>query len=72
MDRGAWYAIVHGVTKSHTQLGNWTTQHVLQDDHWVSFHFFFLFLFLFPALLTILLTYSIRKLKVYIHVYIAK
>ena len=41
MNRGAWYATVHGVTKSHTQLGNeTTTQHVLQDDHWVSFHFF--------------------------------
>ena len=22
MDRGAWWAIVHGVTKSHTQLSN--------------------------------------------------
>ena len=24
MDRGAWWAAVHGVTKSHTQLGNFT------------------------------------------------
>ena len=33
---------------------------------------FFLSLFLFPALLNILLTYSVCKRKVYIHVYIAK
>ena len=25
MDKEAWHAIVHGVTKSQTQLGNWTT-----------------------------------------------
>ena len=24
MDRGAWYATVHGVAKSHTQLRDWT------------------------------------------------
>ena len=24
MDREAWYAAVHGVTKSQTQLSNWT------------------------------------------------
>ena len=24
MDREAWYAAVHGVTKSWTQLNNWT------------------------------------------------
>ena len=24
-DKGAWYAAVHGVTKSQTQLSNWTT-----------------------------------------------
>ena len=24
MDREAWRAVVHGVTKSHTQLSNWT------------------------------------------------
>ena len=24
MDREAWYAAVHGVTKSQTQLNNWT------------------------------------------------
>ena len=25
MDRGAWWATVHGVTKSQTRLSNWTT-----------------------------------------------
>ena len=25
VDRGAWHAIVHGVTKSHTWLSDWTT-----------------------------------------------
>ena len=25
MDRGAWWAMVHGVAKSWTQLSNWTT-----------------------------------------------
>ena len=24
MDREAWYAAAHGVTKSHTRLSNWT------------------------------------------------
>ena len=24
MDREAWHAVVHGVTKSQTQLSNWT------------------------------------------------
>ena len=24
-ERGAWHAVVHGVTKSQTQLSNWTT-----------------------------------------------
>ena len=27
-DRVAWHAAVHGVTKSHTQLSNWTTKDV--------------------------------------------
>ena len=25
MDRGAWWATVHGVTKSQARLGDWTT-----------------------------------------------
>ena len=28
MDRGAWWAMVHGVTKSWTQLSNLTQQHI--------------------------------------------
>ena len=31
MDRGAWWAIVHGVTKSTTQLNDWT-QHMPSDN----------------------------------------
>ena len=27
-DKGAWYAAVHGVAKSQTQLSNWTTTYV--------------------------------------------
>ena len=27
MDRGAWWATVHGVTKSQTRLSNWTRTH---------------------------------------------
>ena len=27
MDRGAWQAAIHGVTKSRTQLSNWTHMH---------------------------------------------
>ena len=29
MDRGTWWAIVHGVTKSQTQLSDWTTTNKL-------------------------------------------
>ena len=28
MDRGAWWAAVHGVTKSQTQLSNFTSLHM--------------------------------------------
>ena len=28
MDREAWHAVVHGVTKSQTQLSDWTTAHL--------------------------------------------
>ena len=30
MDRGAWWAIVHGVAKSQTQLSNWACTLILQ------------------------------------------
>ena len=29
MDRGAWWATVHGVTKSQTQLSDWAQPHML-------------------------------------------
>ena len=35
MDRGAWYATVHGVTKSRTQLNNFTfifNSHALEKE----------------------------------------
>ena len=31
MDRGAWWATVHGVTKSRTWLGNWTDWYFTQN-----------------------------------------
>ena len=31
MDRQAWYAIVHGVTKSRTQLSNFTSFHFITE-----------------------------------------
>ena len=30
-DRETWHAAVHGVTKSHTWLSNWTTHHHIQN-----------------------------------------
>ena len=35
MDRGAWWAIVHGVTKSRTRLSNFTFTFIVsaQDKH---------------------------------------
>ena len=32
MNRGAWWAAVHGVAKSQTQLSNFTFFHFLQDQ----------------------------------------
>ena len=34
MDRKAWHAAVHGVTKSWTQLSNWTEQEM--NDSWLT------------------------------------
>ena len=31
-DRGAWHAVVHGVTKSQTPLSNWTTEKLTKDS----------------------------------------
>ena len=43
MDREAWRAAIHGVTKSRTQLNDWTElklRHILQNDCPVSLIFF--------------------------------
>ena len=32
MDRGAWWAIVHGVEKSQTRLSNWHVTYMLTDS----------------------------------------
>ena len=44
MDRGAWQATVHRVTKSRTQLGNWACKH-----KFVIFPLFFYFCWLVMA-----------------------
>ena len=31
MDREAWYAVIHGVTKSRTQLSDWTELNIIQS-----------------------------------------
>ena len=36
MDREAWHAAVHGVTKSQTQLSNWT-ELIVDLQYWISF-----------------------------------
>ena len=55
IDRGAWWAIVHRVTKSQTQPSNWAYTHIIQSDarqlkkmeitnqfcSWRAFFFFF-------------------------------
>ena len=33
MDREAWRAVVHGVSKSWTRLSNWTEQRILSEFH---------------------------------------
>jgi len=47
-DREAWCVAVHGVTKSWTQLGNWTTTTELKKKQ----IYFFLFPFPFKNLAT--------------------
>ena len=42
MDRGTWQTIVHGVTKSQTQLSNWThtieCKLIISNDNVLEFH----------------------------------
>ena len=63
MDREAWHATVHGVTKSRTRLRNWTELNTLWDDYHIklinisitsfSYHCVVLFLSLLFVLKTI-------------------
>ena len=40
MDRGAWWAIVYGVTKSQAQLSNWTHTPEIYNIHgWLWWDF---------------------------------
>ena len=43
-DREAWRAAIHGVTKSQTQLSNWTAGELLWSFHDIMFPWFFIFL----------------------------
>ena len=42
-DKKAWHAAVHGVTKSWTQLGNWTTTSHCELSQWATLGVHFLF-----------------------------
>ena len=37
MDRGAWWATVHGVAKSRTQLSNFTQLTLNKGGDWVAY-----------------------------------
>ena len=56
-DREAWHAAIHGVTRSQTQLSDWTTGELLWPFHDVMVPWFFIFLHkrgfvsLFPCLI---------------------
>ena len=36
IDREAWHAAVHGVTKSQTRLTNWTDWNKVEIPHWIT------------------------------------
>ena len=38
MDREAWHAAVHGITKNWTWLRDWTELKVIQQDYWVKYY----------------------------------
>ena len=69
MDREAWHAAIHGVTKSRTQLSNWTelnwwqkqTKNCVFIPHWWASKIFNSFL-----LLTLLITACIFKIYGYL------
>ena len=58
MDREAWHAVVHGVTKSWTRLSDWTEMNWIESSlSYLKFYWFAFFNFI--KLLTILLNSSV-------------
>ena len=58
MDGGAWWAAVHGVTKSQTRMSHFTSCAVschLQMDNFILFQFGPFYFFFFPSVLGLLL-----------------
>ena len=57
-DREAWIAVVHGVTKSQTQLSKWTTTNLIHILHKCIFHTYIMSgirtLFLYFVLLSLI------------------
>ena len=49
MDRVDWAGIVHGLDKSHTQVGNWTTTRQIYNKYmlskWINKHFINIYLY---------------------------
>ena len=43
MDREAWHAAVHGVTKSQTRLSDWTELNLTRQEIWKKSKYFFFF-----------------------------
>ena len=74
MDRGAWWAIVHGVAKSWTQLSDWAhreTRDSMPDaQYWFSFQIYYCVYYIFRqlqlSLKTLLTTSCLSRTFLYI------
>ena len=66
MDRKAWRAVIHGVTKSWTRLSDWTELNLLLFSHhsllYLRAYFFLLFLILFRNIFILLMLLKIAYL----------